>query len=358
MVFPRNLAAASLADFPMRRAPWDRAVHPPSPPAPLPLHSSPSGTSSSRRVSALGIRAATWPDSELSPDVDQSRARMRTEIRKFLRNLLAALVVGSAVYYAYMQIADPIPFSGRRRGPLIPLFIEKYYAGLSCQMMLSEYAADQFVPHDHEAYQHIKEVGTALVEAAGLGDLEWKFVLVHSDVPNAMVFPNGTCVVFTGLVPIMKDANGAATVLGHEVAHVLARHGGEDMTRLSVLGGLYLLMQPLLYATGAQELILELLLQLIWKLPHSRSVEHEADLIGLHIMHRAGFDVSTAHHIWERMLEAAPEGELDLTIFSTHPPTTERSERIQEIAKEILKTVPGPEKPFALSDRECPPENA
>jgi metalloendopeptidase OMA1, mitochondrial len=96
------------------------------------------------------------------------------------------------------------------------------------------------------------------------------------------------------------------------------------------------------------------LLEFVWNLPHSRAVEYEADLIGLHIMHRAGFDVSEAHHIWNRMLELENSQQADkplseLSLFSTHPPTAERAERIQAIATDILHTVPAPETKFTMT---------
>jgi predicted Zn-dependent protease len=173
-----------------------------------------------------------------------------------------------------------------------------------------------------------------------LRDYEWEFDLVDNDEPNAWCMPGGKVVVYTGLLPITNDENGLAVVMGHEVAHAIARHGNERMsqTLITQLGGMALYKaleekpektQQLwmsAYGLGAQTGLL---------LPYSRLHESEADRLGLIFMAMAGYDPRGAVDFWQRMAEqkngkGAPE------FLSTHPSDKTRIQGIKSQMQEAL----------------------
>jgi len=169
-----------------------------------------------------------------------------------------------------------------------------------------------------------------------LAHYKWEFNLIQDDkTVNAFCMPGGKIVVYTGILPVVQDENGLATVMSHEVAHALANHGGERMSQELVVqaGGMGLaqitktkpaLAQKILmqaYGAGTQYGVL---------LPYSRSHESEADHIGLVLMARAGYDPKTAVAFWERM--SALGGAKQPELLSTHPAN---ARRIADIQKEI-----------------------
>ena len=174
-----------------------------------------------------------------------------------------------------------------------------------------------------------------------LKNYKWEFNLIQDDkTVNAFCMPGGKIVVYTGILPVTRDANGLATVMSHEVAHAIANHGGERMSQELIVqaGGMgisqlmkskpeqarNILMQ--VYGAGSQYGVL---------LPYSRSHESEADRIGLILMARAGYDPKTAVAFWERMNNLG--GVKPPEILSTHPATQRRIEDIQKELPEAEK---------------------
>ncbi|KAG0338461.1 hypothetical protein BG004_007217, partial [Podila humilis] len=83
----------------------------------------------------------------------------------------------------------------------------------------------------NHAYTHyVKRVAGRIIQAAGMQNLDWEFHVIASDEKNAFVLPGGKVFVFTGILPIAENENGLATVLGHEIAHQLARHSAEKLS--------------------------------------------------------------------------------------------------------------------------------
>lgn len=169
----------------------------------------------------------------------------------------------------------------------------------------------------------VNRVSIRIIDAAGIRNkYNWQTVVVKSKKPNAFVMPNGKIVVFTGILPIAKNEAGLAAVIGHEVAHVVARHSAERMshvlltqTALSVADATMASnnskYQPAISAAlglGAQYGVL---------LPFSRDHETEADHIGLLYMAKAGYDPAEAIGVWERMRMSSGSGPWEY--LSTHP---------------------------------------
>ncbi|MCR6641487.1 MAG: M48 family metallopeptidase [Sporocytophaga sp.] len=186
-----------------------------------------------------------------------------------------------------------------------------------------------------EAYLK-KEKQTKLLEG-----YNWQFNLVDDQQANAWCMPGGKVVVFTGILPITQSDGGLATVMGHEIAHAVARHGNERMSQglTAQLGGLALdaalSSKPnetrnlfmAAYGVGTNVGIL---------LPYSRLQESEADRIGLIFMSMAGYDPREAINFWERMEKASQGGEPP-EFLSTHPSHKTRIEELKKQLPEALR---------------------
>jgi len=174
-----------------------------------------------------------------------------------------------------------------------------------------------------------------------LAGYRWEFNLIDDrKTVNAFCMPGGKIVVYTGILPVVKDENGLATVMSHEVAHALANHGGERMSQQLLLqyGGVGLseLMKSKpekakqifaqVYGAGAQYGVL---------LPFGRGQETEADHIGLILMARAGYDPRHAIPFWQRMSALGGSGSPEF--LSTHPSHARRIEDIKKELPEALK---------------------
>ncbi len=150
------------------------------------------------------------------------------------------------------------------------------------------------ISHDPKANEWVQRVGRRIAAVVPLPGAQWEFVVFESKEANAFCLPGGKVGVYTGILPICRDEAGLATVLGHEVAHAVARHGGARMTEAAGLqlggtlaqswvdGSKYAQYGPL--AKNAWGLGT----QLGVALPHSRVQESEADEIGLLYLARAG----------------------------------------------------------------------
>ncbi len=168
---------------------------------------------------------------------------------------------------------------------------------------------------------------------------EWAVSVVDSDQINAFCLPGGKIVVYTGILPIAEDADGLATVMGHEIAHATSRHGAQRMFQqglfqTAMMGANISLSemdpqqrQVVLGALGAG-------VQYGLILPYGRDHELEADAIGLRYMHRAGFDIKKAVGFWERMSEVG--GAQPPEFLSTHPSHGSRIDRIRSLIPQIL----------------------
>ena len=170
---------------------------------------------------------------------------------------------------------------------------------------------------------------------------KWEFNLVSDKQVNAWCMPGGKVVVYTGLLPVTKDETGLAFVMGHEIAHAVARHGNERMSQmlLTATGGIALdvaLSQKpeqtrsiflTAYGVGATVGVL---------LPYSRTHESEADKLGMVFMAMARYNPSNAYQVWERM-GAASGGGKPPEILSTHPSDATRMKQMKEFLPQAMK---------------------
>jgi predicted Zn-dependent protease len=173
-----------------------------------------------------------------------------------------------------------------------------------------------------------------------LKDYAWEFNLIEDAQVNAFCMPGGKIVVYTGILPVTQDETGLAVVLGHEVAHAIAKHANERMSQQVVAqygaaaldayvgkssSSVLKTVAPAVYGLGAQYGVM---------LPFNRKQELEADHLGLIFMAIAGYNPEAAVPFWERMAQnsaAVPE------FMSTHPSDKTRIEDIKKQLPEALE---------------------
>lgn len=131
--------------------------------------------------------------------------------------------------------------------------------------------------------------------------------------------------VFTNILPICKNDDGVATVLGHEIAHNVAHHAAEKMSSFYVLTSVVILLAALV---GVDERFSRILLQLGFEMPNGRKQETEADFIGLQMMAEACYNPEEAVLFWDRMEKAAEYEPPQM--LSTHPSSHNRQEKLKE----------------------------
>src|SRR5947199_7843030 len=185
----------------------------------------------------------------------------------------------------------------------------------------------------------VEAVGQRLARVAERPDYEWRFVAIDDPKQqNAFCLPGGKVAVYTGIFPIAESTNGLAVVLGHEIAHALARHGAERISQgLVTQAGGSLLGAWLGGGPGTNTILAAYGLgaQLGVLLPYSRTQESEADHIGLLLMARAGYDPRGALAFWQRM-EQRTGTDGPPQFLSTHPGHGTREQQIRAWLPEAL----------------------
>ena len=184
----------------------------------------------------------------------------------------------------------------------------------------------------------LQRVGTRIAAVAPLPGAQWEFVLFDApDNANAFCLPGGKVGVYSGILAVTRDEAGLATVIGHEVAHAVARHGAERLSQGLLLqyGGELLSQVLQTQPQAAQQLILGAYGiggRVGVVLPHSRSQELEADRVGLLYMARAGYDPRQAVVFWQRFsAHAQSSGSSPVEFLSTHPLDSTRIARLEAI---------------------------
>jgi predicted Zn-dependent protease len=252
--------------------------------------------------------------------------------------LLAALVV--------LWACAKVPITGRNQLSLVP---ESEMQSMSYQQY-DQFLKENKLSTDQENTAMVKRVGHRIQNAVEsymsthkmadqLAGYEWEFNLVDSKDVNAWCMPGGKVVIYTGILPVTKDEQGLAVVMGHEIAHAVARHGSERMSQGLVAQGLGTALSAALasepettqqlwmtaFGVGAQVGVL---------LPFSRTQESEADHLGLIFMAMAGYDPHAAVPFWERM--AASGGGKPPEFLSTHPSDETRIANLNKLMPEAM----------------------
>lgn len=208
------------------------------------------------------------------------------------------------------------------------------------------------VSNDAAANARVQRVGQRIAQAVGseLPDAKWEFVVFESKDANAFALPGGKVGVYTGLLQLAESDAELATVMGHEIGHVIARHGAERMSEAMVIQGVGALGAAAIDAK-AEDPRTRQLFELAYGgattigrvLPHSRSNESEADRMGAIYAARAGYDPRASITFWQKMLaqkQAAEKGggaggKL-AELMSTHPADQKRIADLQALMPQVV----------------------
>lgn len=167
----------------------------------------------------------------------------------------------------------------------------------------------------------LQRVGWAIARTVNIPNAQWEFVLFDRAERNAYVLPGGKVGFYRGLMDICDRDDHIATVLGHEVGHVVGRHAAERVSRSLAQQGLMTVAGASIDSSLLRQAV-GLGVQVGVALPFSREQESEADRVGIDLMHAAGFDVRQAIPFWERMNTQG--GARPSEMLSTHPAPTTR----------------------------------
>jgi len=265
-------------------------------------------------------------------------------------NDMKGVLLKGTVLILYMGMVwqcSTVPITGRKQVNLLPesemvsMGISSYQAFLDTTPAVTRGTEQALV----------KKVGRKIAAAVEnflrenkLNDrlryFDWEFHLVDNEVPNAWCMPGGKVVFYTGILPYCRDEKGIAVVMGHEIAHAVARHGNERMSQALLVqtGGVVLSVaidqkpeetrQWFMAAYGITSSLGVIL-------PYSRVHETEADRLGMIFMAMAGYNPESAIDFWERMAAA---GSQKLPEFlSTHPSDEKRIRDMKAFLPKAMK---------------------
>ncbi|HYC71233.1 MAG TPA: M48 family metallopeptidase [Opitutaceae bacterium] len=235
-----------------------------------------------------------------------------------------------------------VPETGRKSLVLVSPAEE---AQLGAQSF-AELRSKERISNDPVHVERVRRVGGRIATAVGddLPSARWEFAVFESPDVNAFALPGGKVGVYTGLLRLAESDDELATVIGHEIAHVTARHGAERMSEAAVLGAVGAAgtayagnrfgsdkAQAFAAAYGAGATLFRVL-------PHSRSNESEADYIGMRYAARAGYDPRAAITFWQKMARQKQQagGGATPVFLSTHPSDTQRIADLQQQVPEVM----------------------
>lgn len=258
------------------------------------------------------------------------------------------LILSGAVIAFIFVSCEKVPISGRRQVSLVP---ESEMIKMSQTSYKDFLAKNPPVADSDPNTMLVKKVGAEISKAVEvfmkgkklaprIKGYKWEFNYVNNKSINAWCMPGGKVVVYSGLMPVTQTEEALACVMGHEIAHAIARHGNERMSQGLIVeaGGMALqvalaqkaqLTQDLFYRSygiGSQ----------LGMLKYSRVHESEADKLGLVFMAMAGYNPTEAVAFWERMA-AATKGNEPIELLSTHPSDATRIADIKKFLPQAMK---------------------
>ena len=210
--------------------------------------------------------------------------------KHFIFILLSGLVISACT---------TTPISNRSALILIPKSQEISLGKQSYNQILKKEKTSE----DTQLNQIVQRVGQRIISVSDMPTLEWEIKLIESDQKNAFALPGGKIAIYTGILSVAKNEAGLATVMSHEIAHVIARHGAQRMTQQMLLQGAMIGAGLSMKNSTQKNIVLSALgvgVLYGFTLPFSRLHESEADQIGLIYMAKAGYDPNEAINFWQR----------------------------------------------------------
>jgi len=243
--------------------------------------------------------------------------------------------VALALVAAPLAGCETVPFTGRHSLNLIDPASEQKLGDEAFREILAQSKISQ----DPAANATVRRVAGRLAAASGLKE-DWQFVVIESPQVNAFALPGGKIAVYSGMLPVAGNDAGLATVLAHEIGHVMAHHSAERMSRQQLVGAGTGILAGVLGGggEGSSQSLAALLgagATVGLELPFSRKQELEADHIGLDLMAEAGYDPRAALDFWRRM-QAQAGGGNGPTFLSDHPSDANRIAELERLMPEAL----------------------
>lgn len=201
---------------------------------------------------------------------------------------------------------------------------------------------EQKISKDKKTNDYVQCVTNAILPyvAKQEGFSEWEVVVFDSEQVNAFALPGGKIGVYTGLLKVAENQDQLATVIGHEIAHVLAEHSNERMSQAQLANVGLQVTNATLNDSEYQGLTMAALglgVQYGVLLPYGRTQESEADIVGLELMANAGFDPYQSIDLWKNMAKASG-GNQPPELLSTHPSHNTRIADLDAKANTLSKS--------------------
>ena len=269
-----------------------------------------------------------------------------------MRSIKTILLSVAAAFLVSCGTTKTVPITGRQQslmvsdGDVLSLSTQQYNEFMKTAKLSTNAANTAMVKR---VGQNLATAVTNYLNANGMGsdvqNFKWTFNLIQNKEANAWCMPGGLICVYEGILPLTQDEPSLAIVLGHEIAHAVARHSAEQMSTqikqqygmqigAAVLGGIGVgsSTSSIIQAIAAQGFNFK-------NLSYSRSHESEADHMGLIFAAMAGYDPQVAVGFWQRM--AAASNNQRSEFFSDHPSDATRIKQIQGWMPEALKYYKG-----------------
>ena len=267
--------------------------------------------------------------------------------RKFLN------YIGCGCYGVMINGCSTAPITDRRQLKIIP----ESKLNAQAAIIYEKVKQKEKMSDDIKTLNEIKHIGKKMEESiseyfykSGIDDptnnFDWEYILIdNKKIKNAWCMPGGKIAVYTGILDVTKNTNGLASVMGHEIAHAVAKHSVERASRGALLQtGTSLLdiftggkLRQINQATGMNTV--GLLSQIGIMNPFSRTQESEADYLGMIFASLSGFDIRETKKLWERMKEAN-KGKEPPQFMSTHPSSTKRIKNLKEWENSVILDYP------------------
>ncbi|WP_126247296.1 M48 family metallopeptidase [Chitinophaga rhizosphaerae] len=261
-----------------------------------------------------------------------------------MKKIALLLVAGTGLIYACSRV----PITGRNQLNLIPEATMQSMALQEYQSFLSQNKAVS--PGSSKDAAMVQRVGGRIAKAVttymtqhGMGNevssYKWEFNLVNDKQVNAWCMPGGKVVVYTGLLPVTQNETALACVMGHEIAHAIARHGNERMSQGLVAQGIQIAGAVALNKNPQAQNIFMQAVGVggpLGLMAYGRQNELEADHLGVIFMAMAGYNPQESISFWGRMAQASG-GQKPPELLSTHPSDEKRIAQLQKLMPEAMK---------------------
>ena len=267
--------------------------------------------------------------------------------RKFLQ------FIGCGCCGFVMNSCSTVPITDRKQLKIIP----ESKLNAQAAQIYEKIKQKEKLSKDTKTLNLIKEIGKRMENSiseyfyqANLNDptinFQWEYILIDNKrIKNAWCMPGGKIAVYSGILDVTKNTNGLAAVMGHEIAHAVAKHSVERASRSVLINTTFQITDILTggkisrvnRTTGMNTV--GLLTQLGIMNPFSRKQESEADYLGLIFSSLSGYDIRETTKIWERM-QKANKGKEPPEFMSTHPSSANRIKQINEWMNKIILEYP------------------